>query len=397
MKGLIKIIVTPLIIIILTLGTTGCWNRRELPALGIVMGVGIDKAEGTDKLEITTQIIKTSELKSSTPEEGGAGSSSSGGGAYWNVKNSGESMFSTIRGFTHRTSRKLYFPHNQIIIFGQSLAKQGIQEYLDFLLRDQETRLEVLMLVAEDKSSDILSVKSHLEKIPSVGVSDLMDSQAANSQTIVIRLNQFVTRIMSPTTAPIAPIISIKGKADNKELEVSGTAVFKRDKLIGQMNKEETRGLLWVINEVKSGIIDIECPDQEGTVSLEIINAKSKITSEIINNKPYIKIDVKEEGNIGDQSCTASLVSPDAVAALEEKKNEAIKDEIESALSKAKKLNADVFGFGEVIHKKHPKEWEEMKDDWDKIFPDLEVEILVKAKLRRSGNLGPPAAPPEKE
>lgn len=396
MKSLYKIIIAVLIIIILTLGTTGCWNSRQLPSLGIVMGVGIDRAEDTDGLEVTTQIIKTSELKSSSSEEAGAGSGGKGAGAYWNVKNSGESSFTTIRDFTHKTSRKLYWPHNQVIILGRSLAEQGVRKYLDFYVRDQETRLDVLILVADDKASKVLDVKSPLEKVPAVGISELMDSQAANSMTSVIQLNQFVTRLISPTTAPIAPLIQVQGKGDNQELFVSGTAVFKQDKLIGQLNKKETRGLLWVIDKVKSGIIDINCPESTDTVSLEIMRAKSKITSEIIDNQPYIKIKVKEEGNIADQSCTANLGSPDEVAKLEQKKSEAIKDEIESALSKAQKLNADIFGFGEILHQRHPLEWQEMKEDWDKIFPNLEAEILVEAKLRRSGNLGKTIAP-EKE
>jgi len=389
MKILNKIIVMLLITIILSLGTTGCWNRRELPSLGIVMGVGIDNVEDTDKLEVTAQIIKTSELKSSTSGEGGAGND---GGAYWNLQNTGKNMFTIIRDYTHKSSRKLYFPHNQVIIFGYSLAEQGVHKYLDFFVRDQETRLEVLTLVAKGKASDVLDFQPKLEKIPSVGIADLMDSQSANSETSLIRLNQFVTRLMSQTTAPIAPIIEIRGKGNDQELYLSGTAVFKRDKLIGQMNKEETRGLLWVIEEVKSGIIDIDCPDCEGSANLEIIRAKSKITSEIIDQKPYIKIDVKEEGNIGSQTCSCNLISPNSVTKLEELESEAIEAEIKSALSKAKKLNADIFGFGEIIHKKQPKEWQELKNNWDEIFPDLEVEVIVEAKLRRSGSLGRPVA-----
>lgn len=394
MKNLRKIIVTILIFIILTLSTTGCWNRRELPTLAIVLGVGLDNVEDSDKLQVTAQIIKTAELKSSATEQGGAGRGGNGGssaGAYWNIKNTGESMFATVRDFTHKSSRKLYWPHNQVIIFGRSLAEQGIQEYLDFFIRDQESRFEVFVLVAEDKASEVFDVKPELEKVPSISITDLMDTQAANSQTSVIRLDQFVNRLMSQTTAPIAPIIEVRGKGNDQELYVTGTAVFQRDKLIGQMNKEETRGLLWVSDEVKSGIIDVKCPDCEGKVSLEIIRAKTKISSEIIDNKPYIKIDIKEDGNLASQSCSANLVSPEAVAALEAAESAAIKDEIKSSLSKAKKLNADIFGFGEVVHQKHPKEWKELKNNWDEIFPTLEVEVVVEAKLRRSGSTGLPA------
>ncbi len=399
MKSYCRIVVLILIYIILSLGTTGCWNSRELPNLAIVLGVGIDNVEDTDEVQVTAQVIKTAEMKSSSSEEGGPGGSgggSSGAGAYWNVRNTGESMFAIFRDFTHKANRKLYFPHNEVLIFGRSLAEQGVQEHLDFFVRDQETRLGVFVLVAEEKASEIFNVQPKLEKVPSINIADLMEAQTATSQTSIIRLNQFINRLLSQTTAPIAPIIQIRGKGDDKELLVTGTAIFLKDKLVGQLNKEETRGLLWVIDEVKSGIIDVNCPDCECKVNLEIIRAQSKISSEIIEDTPYIKINIEEEGNIASQSCTANLVSPDAVTALEEEASEAIKDEIEAALVKSQKLNADIFGFGEAIHQKHPREWQEMKGNWDDIFPDLVVEIIVEAKLRRSGSLGRTVAP-EKE
>ncbi|EHQ88522.1 Ger(x)C family spore germination protein [Desulfosporosinus youngiae] len=398
MKYFNKIAVTLLTFIILTLGTTGCWNRRELPSLAIVLGVGIDKSENTDKkqIEVTAQIIKTSELKTSAPEDSSTGESGSTG-AYSNVRNRGETMFATIRDFTHKVSRKLYFPHNQVIIFGRSLAEQGIRSYLDFFFRDQETRFEVLILVADDKARDVFDVRPRLEKVPAMEIAELMDAQAANSMTSVVRLNQLGNRLMSETTAPIAPIIEILGKGEEKEISVKGTAVFKQDKLIGQMNKEETRGLLWAIDEIKSGIIDVYCPEMKNFVSLEIIRAQSKISAEIIDDKPCFKIEVKEEGNIASQCGMKNLTAPNPVSELERLKSEVIEAEIKSALSKAQKLNADIFGFGDVLHRNYPKEWQELKKSWDEIFPDLEVEVVAEAKLRRSGSIGRPVAPAKEQ
>ena len=56
-----------------------------------------------------------------------------------------------------------------------------------------------------------------------------------------------------------------------------------------------------------------------------------------------------------------------------------------AALNKAQELNADVFGFGEALHRKYPKQWKELEKDWDEIFPELEVEIVVETQVSRSG------------
>ncbi len=226
-----------------------------------------------------------------------------------------------------------------------------------------------------------------------MNIAKLVEAQAATSESSVVKLEQFITRLMSKTTAPIAPFIEVSGEGKEKTVLLSGTAVFKQDKLVGQLNKSETRGLLWVIDEIKSGIIDVDCPSGTGKVSLEITRAKSEIKPEIIDNKIYIKIEIKEEGNLGSQSCPENLALPPTIAALEREQSAVIQTEIMAALQKARKLNTDIFGFGDAVHQKYPAEWKDLEERWDEIFPDIEVELSIEAKLRRSGEISSPAVP----
>lgn len=390
MKSRINFLKLTIICMILILSTTGCWNRRELDDLGIVMGVAFDKTQNPGKVQLTAQIVKPAELK--TPrKEGGGGVSE----AYMNIKNTGETVFDTLRGFTHKFSQKLYFQHNQVLIFSRDIAQEGLQKYIDFFLRDHETRLTVKVLVAKNKAGEILDVKPQLQKIPAMDITDVLESQAATSQTSQVRLEQFVTRLMSKTTAPIASLIEVSGEGNEKTALVSGTAVFKKDKLAGQLDAAETRGLLWVLGEVKSGIIDVDCPGG-GKVSLEIIRASSKITPEIKDGKIHIKVRIKEEGNLGSQSCPENFTLPPAIEALEKKKAAVIRSEVLAALKKARKLNTDIFGFGDSVHQRYPKLWKEYETRWDEIFPHIEVTVAVEAKLRRMGRISKPAYP-EKE
>lgn len=43
---------------------SGCWNRRELNELGIVLGLGIDKAD--DEYLVTLQVVNPGEVASKT-------------------------------------------------------------------------------------------------------------------------------------------------------------------------------------------------------------------------------------------------------------------------------------------------------------------------------------------
>jgi spore germination protein KC len=66
------------------------------------------------------------------------------------------------------------------------------------------------------------------------------------------------------------------------------------------------------------------------------------------------------------------------------------------AITKVKELNSDIFGFGDAVHQRYRDEWKELEANWDEIFPDIEVEVTVESKLRRSGRITSPPIP-EKE
>lgn len=387
MKNRIGFLLKVIICLLLILNTTGCWSRREMNTLAIVMGLGFDKPEESGNVQITAQIAKPGGLNTSPK---GGGNNEKG---YWNIKSTGDTIFSAVRGFTHESSRRLFFPHNQVLIFSHDLAEEGVQKYIDFFVRDHETRLKVWILVSKGTAEEVLDVKSELENTPAMNIADLIEIQTATSQTSVVKLEDFLTRLMSKTTAPIAPIVEVSGKGEERTVRVSGTAVFKKDKLVGQLDETETRGLLWVINEVKSGIIEVDCPRSDGKASLEIIRASSKITPEIEDNKILMKMNIKEEGNLGDQSCSENLVLPTGVASLEKEKAAAIQSEVLAALKKAQELNTDIFDFGEAIHQKYPEEWKDLESRWDEVFPNIEVEINVEAKLRLAGKINWLATP----
>ena len=376
-----------LICILLILSLAGCWNRRELDTLAIVMATGVDKPKESGEVQLTAQIVKIGEIKTPTEKSGGSDK------AYWNIHNTSSTVFDAVRGFTHESGRKLFFPHNQVLIFGRKLAEDGVQKYTDFFLRDPEPRLNMWVIISKGTAVEVLDVKSELEKIPASNIAHLVEIQSATSQTSIVKLKDFLTRLMSKTTAPIAPLIEVSGEGENKTIILSGTAVFKRDKLVGQLDRRETRGLLWVLGEVKSGIIEVECSDGDDKAGLEIIRADGKITPVIDEDKITIKVNIEEEGNLAEQACSQNLASPENIEKLKKEKAAVIKEEVMAAIIKARELNTDIFGFGDAIHQKYPKQWKDLEDRWDEVFPKIEVEITVETKLRLTGMTNRPAMP----
>ncbi|WP_213974381.1 Ger(x)C family spore germination protein [Tepidanaerobacter acetatoxydans] len=369
--------------VILLVVLTGCWDRSELDAISIVTAVGVDKSKTEEKILTTFQIMKPSALKTS-------GSSSSGEQeGVWTLSSTGYTVFDAVRNATMQTERKLFFSENKVIVIGEEVAKSGIAPFLDFFLRDPEPRRLSWLLIAKGEASDIIKAKHEQENIPSKAIRGMIKASRATSTAVQINLNDFAKCLSTPGMDPVACRIELigDGKQSDKKICVTGAAVFKKDKLVGWLDRPETRGLNWVLGKVSSGIIVVKSPKEEDeNIALEIVRAGSKITPEIRDGKITITVEIHEEGNPGEQMSSVQLSAVEDWKELEKRKAQVIKNEINAVLDKAQKeWGTDIFGFGEAIHRKYPKEWKELKGKWRDEFPKVDIQVKVDAKLRTAG------------
>lgn len=374
-----KLIPLSIFCILLSVVLTGCWNRKELNTLAIVQAIGIDRTED-ELINISAQILKPSEVKGQAKENTGV----------WLVTSTGETVFDAIRNASLKTDRKLYFPHNKVILLGEDTAKKGIIPLLDFLGRDHEVRRLSYIFIAKGKAEDILLGEHEQEKVPGKAIESLAKTSVIASHLPKRDLEDLIETLGSKTDSSVVPGIELIKKEDKDTsknvVALDSTAIFKKDKLIGWFDHTETRGLLWVLSEIKSGIIVVKSPEDETkNVSLEIIKASSKITPNIEDGKLTITVEVQEEGNLAEQMSEVNLSKPDTFQELEKRQTAAIEAEINAAITKAQAWNVDIFKFGEEFHRKYPQEWPELEKNWDQEFPKIEVNLEVAAKLSRIG------------
>jgi spore germination protein KC len=370
---------------------SGCWDYYRLRKLAIVSGVGFDIDPATGEHLVTYQTIIPSKVKGSTASSSGE---QTGGGISPAVQLDhikGNTWSEPFRNYATQGTRTLFFPHNQIDILGKEVAKQGVYPLIEYILRFTQSRPNRLVVVAQDKASDILAARAGMEVIPAMGIADEVKLSAEFSKYPAISILEFANRLMSKTTAPILPIISIfeetgpDGKKVNK-VHVTGTAVFKGDKMVGELNEQESRGMLWVIDKIKKGFVVVDAPDGSGKASLAITQAKSKIIPELTDEKITINIVIEEQSDLTEYNGSRNL-DDILLKQIEESQAEAIQKEVMAALNRSFALNADVFGFGEAVHRKYKKDWPDLEARWDEIYPGLDVVIQVKTHVNQTGDI----------
>ncbi|MEA4924554.1 MAG: Ger(x)C family spore germination protein [Syntrophomonadaceae bacterium] len=373
------------LLIILPVLLAGCWDNRELNDTSIVSGLGWDIDPETGAVTFTVQSIIPSETS------GNAGSSEAGkqqgGGSLRTIEldqDTGPSLYEAVSRLTQHMSRSPFYEHTAVYIFGKDAVQQGINEFIDVQARNPDSYPTVLMAVsAEKNASDIMSIPDGMDNIQAFGMAEEIKLSARFSKYPKVTVLDFQKRLLSATTAPIAPIVGIAEEIDRQgekvpKIRVVGTAVFKGDRMIGQLNERESSGLLWAINKINIGFLTIP----QG--NLEIIKSKTKIIPELQGDQVKITIEVSLESDLILYK-DHQEISPDLIQQLEEEGAAEVESQIMAAVNKAVALDADVFGFGEAVHRKYKREWQAMKPQWDEIYPGIKVAVKVRNHINEIG------------
>lgn len=375
-----------ILLIIIPAFETGCWDSHELNKLSIVSGLGWDIDTDTGEVTLTFQSIIPSEIKSASGSSGNGGQK--GGNPLHTIQldsSTGSSPYDALNRYTQHGSRSTFYQHAQVYVFGKEGAQQGIYPFLDSISRNPINRPNILMIVAEKKAGDILGIQDGMENIQAMGMAAEIKLSAEYTKYPAVTFLEFANRLMSKTTAPIVPMVGIfedigpEGEKIRKT-RITGTAVFKGDRMIGKLNERESRGLLWIINKIKKGYVII--PE----ANLEIVQAKSKILPELEGDKIKITIEIDEESNLlqysGYQDITSNILQE-----LEKVQAKEIESQVMAAVEKSFSLNADVFGFGDAVHRKYKKEWQDLKPRWNEVYPCIEIEVKVKTHINEIGDV----------
>jgi spore germination protein KC len=380
----------PLIIAtVLLLTLTGCWDRRELNELGISVAMGIDKV-GT-KYQVSVQVVQPGAVAEKKGSEGSPVT------LYTAMA---DTIFEAVRKITTESPRKIYSAHLQVVVLGENLAREGIGKAMDLLSRDYEFRTDFYILVAKGTTAqNVLSILTPLEKIPANKLYKSIEvSEKVWAPTAAVTSDELITDLVSEGKHPVLSGVQVKGdietgsKLENlkailpsEKLQNTGIAVFRKDKLIGWLSEEESKGYNYILNHVKSTVGQLSCP-QGGIIAFEVTKSKAIIKGSVRNREPQIKINLSVEQNVGEVECQIDLTKVEIINELEQKAQQKLQQIINHTIQAVQsKYKVDIFGFGEAIHRADPKAWKSLKKDWDKHFVELNVNIQVKVKIKRVG------------
>ncbi len=352
-----------ILIIIFIIAFASSYLSLNIDNLAYILAIGIDKAED-NLLQVTFQFSTTTPASESGTMEKTP-----------TITNSVEasSISTAINLMNGYMGKQLNMSHCKVIIFSEKLASEGISKEIYTLINDTQVRPSTNIIISKCTAKNyIQQTTPELENLTSKYYEILTNSSKYTGfmpdATIGDFFNCFLCRSYEPTAIlgglttennDMSDSIDSQGKddvkANNSPIEGQngseniGVAVFKEDKLVGELSSLETISLLIIRNKIDRFLVSV--PDPTGSSDYIDIyltpKGSPKIDVDTSTPTPFIKLKTSFTGRIYSMSNNAKYLNPGVLDLISNSCNQYLETELSDYLYKtAKDFKSDINGFG---------------------------------------------------
>ena len=379
MNKKILIIIIPLLFLL-----TGCYDYKELNSISILSATEINKID--DEFIVSAQAVNPQ-----APDK-----TSNAQAPFIIYTGRGKTIQEAYRSIANESSKFLYLNHIQILIINEKIAKENLDEIVDYFMRSSAIRTEFYVLIGRD--DNILDIITPINDISSASIKESIENNLKYlGTTSDITFNELVSIMLDKNSEIVLP--SIKLINDSKEgenienteetkvnakYELSNLAIFKDDKLIGYLNEEQSKTYNILQNKINNTILTYEC-DKDKYMSVEIIDSKSSMD---VSNKKA-NIEVKLSGNLNEYNCSKSLENKKTIEKIEKEFEQKLTESITKNINEVRtEYNSDIFGFLDNIYKKDYKTYKTIKNNWySSNYQSLELSVNVDLTIIAKGKV----------
>lgn len=287
--------------------------------------------------------------------------------------------------------------HARLLVIGADYAREGVGPALDFWSRHREPRLRTHIAITPGRALDLIQAEPELEPQLGEAVREILSLRLQTEVTV----RDFVEALRRAGEQPVAPrlerVASSPGEPQ-REVQVTGSAIFRNDRLIGWLNDAETRGLLWLRNEIQTGVITVTLPGG-GKVTMQMVRGRTRVHTRMDGSRLRLAVEIDTEDDIFEATEPIDLGKGETAQVLAGLAEEAMRARIVPVLAKVQQeFRVDVLRFADAVRRGLPLQWEQRwRDRWAEEFPRVPVELSIKVHARRTGMHGPPLGADSKE
>lgn len=356
-------------------GLVGCAEPKLLERVGLTTLIGYDF--GKEEEVETTAVVRQvgSELQSRVAIITAENKTSQGTRAKINRRAAEKIMAGQLRG----------------ILFGEEFAQAGIEHYLHTFSKNTELSGEVLLAVVEGETRPLIEFQ--YPNIDDIGehIYKLLDQNMESELVVSSTLHEVTRDFYSIGREIVVPLL----RRDEELVEISGIALFRKDKMIGKLTDDESFYVRLIRDNYNAGIFETEMKgedvpasllkDPPDEISLVFDPIKTHKKVKLINPKtPEFDVEISVQARLMEVNPTINIGGVKEAEKLEKLIADNLSKELKRVIAYCQEIDSDIFGFGEFYRSSVPHA-ELTEEQWYAMFKEMKVNVNMDVTLLRSG------------
>ncbi|MFC4076456.1 Ger(x)C family spore germination protein [Salinithrix halophila] len=351
----------------------GCWDAREIEQRTSVIALAVDKHP--KGFEVSVQVPIPTKVVGSGGEGGGGGPE-----AVQVFTATGKTLTDALDSIQYETNQRVFLGNSRLLLIGEDQARSGVGEMLDAFRRNPQVRRRQWPVVVKGKAKEALYADLKLEQIPVDYIVSMLENGMREGRFPRKGMNDFYVDLANPGKQPVLNYMEVKGK----EVRWLGTALFRKDQMVGILDRRETRPLLQIGMREEGETLDVPCVEKPGYVVFTPKGIKRSVRIKNRNGKPEIDVYITVRGEVIEKTCGFDLSKEQSLRRMTTQIRRTSEKRARFVMKKVQKdIKTDAFQLGNIVRAYRPKLWRTA--EWDRTFPDIPIRVSYKIKILRTG------------
>lgn len=342
-------------ILLLCLG--GCTDYKEVNDLAIIKSVGIDYKD--EEYYVTLEVLNNKINKNSEKVT-----------SYTRTGHDKNIAFALEKA-ADELSLRSYYSHVKLIIFSESVAKEKLEDIIDFLVRSTYLRENFHVVISSNDCSpeEMLNIKSEENPIPGEAIMSLIqNNEYASNYAVYKNFILFLEEILDFGTDVALSVINEK---DNN-FYIDGLAIFNHYKMVTTLDNDQAVIYNLIQGNISKPIFSVNYDGKSFDVA--IYNAKTEF--EVTKDK--INVTGSYKAKIIANTPNVNIRNSKKVKKLNKDFTKLINNKITEFIKLSQEYDSDILGLANTYYIS-------TRDKNDKLWQHAKIESKTKVNINKKG------------
>ncbi len=349
-------------------GCTHDMNRRELDEINFIHVMGIDYMDGEYTISALYSV------------GGGADPESEETASEEITEGKGKTPYQAMDDIRLKNKKSVSVANTGYFIIGDVAARNGIEDCLDFLSRDETIKMEALIYIVQN-SSALDFLRQGLENKQTIH-EDLQAVEQKQLELVTRNDNTLVNILNEMEQVNSSLLIPYLVSQENSFL-IKGYSVFDQLKLRDYLDADTSAGINFVKNIIRVYPIYLE-----NQVGLTLSYSNTKLKSELEGRQVKVIIRVDFETMIKEILGRGDTFSRNSLMELTRLQNQYIMNILQKAADYSVTTGLDILQISRLIENQHVGSWKNFEKEWRDMVSDVKYEFNIHSKISKSFLLG---------